>query len=161
MSTVTASTLRPLTEVMAFDIVELWSLSAEGRLECQHYHHSEAVQVVVQRIFPDSAPFHPSVSESWTHNSRQVGVCVCVCVVLLHVTSLCMCVCVLSYFMSLHCVSVCVCVCRTGMCDVECAHSLTHCLYWQTVPYCVGVVVLLNVFVSVHCCVILYYVVLQ
>ena len=107
MSTVTASTLRPLTEVMAFDIVELWSLSAEGRLECHHYHHSEAVQVVVQRIFPDSAPFHPSVSESWTRNSRQVGVCVCVCVcvccltschfivyvcvcvVLLHVTSLC------------------------------------------------------------------------
>lgn len=69
---VTASTLRPLTSVLGFDIIELWSVPLDGGLVCQHYYHSEAVQMVVRKLFPDSAPFHPSMCESWTGNSRHL-----------------------------------------------------------------------------------------
>lgn len=69
----TASTLRPLSAVLGFDIIELWSASIDGVLSCQYFYHSEAVQSVVRKIFPDSAPFHPSVSASWKQNSTQVS----------------------------------------------------------------------------------------
>ena len=72
MPTVTASTLRPLSSVLGFDIIEMWA-SVEGNLTCQHYFHSEAVQAVVRKVFPDSVPFHPSSSPTWQQNSRQVG----------------------------------------------------------------------------------------
>jgi hypothetical protein len=73
MSSVTASTMRPLSSVLGFDIIELWSTSLEGGLACQHYYHSDAVQQVVRKMFPsESSPFHPSMSESWMENSRQV-----------------------------------------------------------------------------------------
>lgn len=74
MSNITSSTLRPLTSVLGFDIIELWSVAPDTEVGymCQHHCHSEAVQKVVRKIFPDSEPFHPTVSESWMHNSKQV-----------------------------------------------------------------------------------------
>ena len=67
-------TLRPLSSVLGFDIVELWCPNVDGVLTCDHFFHSEVVKAVVRKIFPDSAPFHPSVSPSWTAHSKRVRV---------------------------------------------------------------------------------------
>lgn len=73
MPSATVATLRPLHSVLGFDIIEFWTPSSDsGVLTCLHYFHSDAVKVVVRKIFPDSAPFHPSVSETWKRNSLRL-----------------------------------------------------------------------------------------